>query len=199
MSKEDDLLAYIANLPFVRESQRLKNSDRLEDNFLAEPAQTALRHIKVSVDHLVRSNLAEPDKESVRKAFGALEELVKTAEDEDVESFATPSARYLDLNLIVARVILASFFIGLLCPSRQSTDLIGRARLRGARKKKAAGRVNDPVMQVIASIWRANANKNPSGKAMIGLAHKELKKKNLRVPSDSTIYRYLKELKSPRS
>jgi hypothetical protein len=197
LSKDDRALFEMIE-GYRKERARLLASDRFIDNFVADPYLTLHRHIKVYVDQLARSALTEPDKERVRSAFGIFEEFVKKVQnDNDNDDDDAFDLENLGPRRMIAKVMLAVFCIGTLYPTKQNEDLIGRARLRGARAKKAAESAT--VKGVIASVVAANANKNLSGKAMIGLAREELKKKKLRAPSDATIYRYLAELKSQRS
>jgi hypothetical protein len=176
-------------LVLLREAANLRYSAEFDDRFAIAPAGSALRFFKARADQLARSALAEPDKEVLRHGIRVLEELIEKVQDE-LDN---------DLELMIVEAMGIAHMIGCLYPTKSSEDLAARARLRGARAKKAARRVNDPVMQVIASVVGANASKKLSIKAWNGLVSRELIKKGKKPlpPRSSKVERYLKSL--PRS
>jgi hypothetical protein len=196
-----------------REVERLRASDRFEDNFAADPMETLLRHIKAHVDQPALSQLSESDKKALRSAFGAFEKFVKKVQDDDDldqdDVDLTLATLDSDEQYMIARVMLAVFFIGCLSPSRQNVKWVRGAQSSLARKAKSDQLANDPVMQVIKSVMANANNRKLSGKARINLVNRELEKINLdREPEkklpllksrSSRVERYLDKRKTPRS
>jgi hypothetical protein len=190
----------------VREAERLMDADPTLETvpsdavrllFDAQPLETIIRATTARIDKYASPFCPdESDKERLREMIETLKEFFKKMEDDDGDDD--------DLDLyslnrrhksMIAQAISAAYLAGCLSLSRQNEKAVTHMTVPARMRKRKAAK-SATVRGVIASIWRVNANKNLSGKAMIGLAHEELKKKKLRVPSDTTIYRYLAELKS---